>query len=165
MRAAILVAMMLVLALPAEAHTEAEQREWETEWIERVRHNGGLSRSLLDEYLEFQIAHTPQTPTPSHSSTYRGMGPGVEQWRSLVAAYFGDQTDRALCIMAKESGGNPNARNPKTGAAGLFQVMPFWWDHYGGDRYHPETNIRVASKILAQQGWRAWSPWNRGHCR
>lgn len=93
------------------------------------------------------------------------MGSNVEQWRSLVAAHFGSQTDRALCIMRHESGGNPNATNPTSGAAGLFQVMPFWWNHYGGDRYDPATNTRVAAAILAQQGWTAWSPYNRGLCR
>lgn len=92
------------------------------------------------------------------------MGSNVEQWRGLVAAYFSD-VDRALCLMSHESGGNPNARNPSSGAAGLFQVMPFWWEKYGGDRYDPETNVRVASLIYQQQGWSAWSPYNRGLCR
>jgi soluble lytic murein transglycosylase-like protein len=67
--------------------------------------------------------------------------------------------------MDHESGGDPDALNPTSSAAGLFQVMPFWWDHYGGDRFNPETNVRVAALIKADQGWTAWSPYNRGECR
>lgn len=96
----------------------------------------------------------------------RGIGAGVEQWRGLVAAHFpAGEVGHALCIMSHESGGNPNALNPRSGAAGLFQIMPFWWDAYGGDRFHPETNVKVARVVWDQQGWGGWSPWNRGLCR
>lgn len=88
----------------------------------------------------------------------------VEQWRTLVADVWGSDTDRALCIIEHESGGNPNAVNPSSGAAGLFQVMPFWWDYYGGDRFDPQTNINVAHLIYLQQGWGAWNVYNDGKC-
>ena len=91
------------------------------------------------------------------------MGSDVEQWRGLVSAYFSD-VEKALCVIKYESGGNPNAKNPSSGAAGLFQIMPFWWDAYGGDRYDPETNVALAAVILGQQGWGAWSVVNRGLC-
>jgi soluble lytic murein transglycosylase-like protein len=84
------------------------------------------------------------------------MGSDVEQWRGLVAAYFPGEVDLALCVMAGESGGNPSALNP-SGAAGLFQIMPFWWNKYGGDRFDPETNVAMARLIRDAQGWSAWN--------
>lgn len=160
-----IVALIMLLALPAQAHTEAEQREWERDWIERAE--GRVTPELVEEWVDFHIRHAPPPPIVARRtapSPNRGMGANVEQWRGLVSAYFSD-VDRALCLMSYESGGNPNAKNPSSGAAGLFQVMPFWWEHYGGDRYDPETNVRVASLIYQQQGWNAWSPYNRGLCR
>lgn len=159
------VVLSLVLLVPFTPHTPAEQRVWEANWQERVEENGVLSRKLLAEYVDFQTRHAPQVSSTSITrSTYRGIGDGVEQWRGLVGKYFSD-VDRALCIMNAESGGNPNAVNPSSGAAGLFQVMPFWWEKFGGDRFDPETNVRVAAKILGLQGWNAWSPYKRGMCR
>ena len=43
-------------------------------------------------------------------------------------------------IIARESGGNPNAYNP-SGASGLFQTMPFW-----GDTSSVEAQIQTALK-------------------
>ena len=94
---------------------------------------------------------------------YSGMGNGVEKWRPLVESYFGSETDLALCVMAGESGGNPDAYNP-TGASGLMQVMPFWADYYNVPRdnlFIPEVNIWIASEIRAEQGWSAWSAYSR----
>ena len=100
-------------------------------------------------------------PQPS-----RRVGSNVEQWRPLVAAHFPpDTVDTMLCLMGYESGGNPEAQNPNSTAAGLFQIMGFWWDEYGGDRYDPETNVALARTIYDQQGYGAWNPYNRGLCR
>jgi len=93
----------------------------------------------------------------------------AEWWRPMVALYFdpGD-VDRAICLMEKESGGDPNARNPSTDAAGLMQVMPFWAKIHGytyDELFNPGINLWVASRIRDQQGWLAWSPYLRGVCR
>lgn len=165
-RVAAFTILAMSIALPAQAHTKTEQHQWRDDWMERAETK--LTPKLVDEWVDFHARHAPppsvQARRTASSTTNRGMGSNVEQWRSLVSAYF-SEVDRALCIMSHESGGNPNARNPSSGAAGLFQVMPFWWEHYGGDRYDPATNTRVAAAILAQQGWTAWSPYNRGLCR
>lgn len=109
-----------------------------------------------------------QEPDPA-PSVDRGMGDDVGQWASLVAAYFesGD-VDRILCLIGFESGGNPDAKNPSSGARGLLQIMPFWASEYGlapDDLYDPDTNLRIGRKIRDSQGWTAWSPYKRGECR
>ena len=95
-----------------------------------------------------------------------GMGSDVEQWRSLATAHFGDGADVALCLMAHESGGNPNAYNP-SGASGLMQVLASWADDFGvspDDLFDPDTNLRISAALYADGGWGHWSPWNRGEC-
>lgn len=93
------------------------------------------------------------TPTPVASTS------GVEQWRSLVASYFGSETDYALRIMQCESGGNTAAHSP-TNDYGLMQVNAVHAAKVGGDLsalYNPETNIRIAKQIRDGSGWKAWS--------
>lgn len=85
---------------------------------------------------------------------------GVEQWRGLVATYFpADQVDKALAVMACESGGDPSAYNP-SGASGLMQVMDWWAPEFGyepEDLFVPEINVAVAYQVWLQQGWGGWS--------
>lgn len=118
----------------------------------------------------FQNPPVPRSPALTGSAsalTGRGMGSGdVEQWRSLVAAYFpADQVDMALRVMACESGGNPNAANPRSTARGLMQVMwSVWGPEYGvseAELYIPEVNLSIAAKVYARQGWNAWTCWRR----
>ena len=113
-----------------------------------------------------QVAEVLVTPSPSADT---GMGSGVEQWRSLVTSYFGDVggTEVALCLMGHESGGNPNATNPSSGASGLMQVLPSWADTFGVTRdalYDPATNLSISRALYDDGGWGHWSPWNRGEC-
>jgi hypothetical protein len=170
-------------ALRADAHSAEALEAWNQDWSDRATEEG-LSLTLLLEWHDMhdrhacyfhQVCPTVQAPVPSQPAQGSGPSPAtasqgmgnqtsdVERWRGLVASYFTD-VDRALCVIRYESGGNPNARNPTSGAAGLFQVMPFWFDHFGGDRYDPANNTRVAALVLAEQGWTAWAVVNRGKC-
>lgn len=89
----------------------------------------------------------------------------VEEWRPLVARFFpAAQVDKALRVMACESQGNPDARNPSSGAAGLFQHMPQWWasrsqaaGFAGRSVYDPEANVGTAAWLWSRDGWGAWS--------
>lgn len=178
---AAVVAAALFIPQTAQAHTDEELAAWQTEWHQRVEANGGiLTRNLIWEYADMrrrhpcqlaqicrQTAPTTHRATASTSHVYSGMGTNVEQWRSLVAAYFrAEDVDRALCLMRYESGGNPDAHNP-SGASGLMQIMPFWAASWGlptSALFDPDTNLRLAAYIRDAQGWDAWSPYNRGLC-
>lgn len=62
-------------------------------------------------------------------------------------------------------GGNQHADNPDSSAAGLFQLMGFWYrDTYGMDPYDPVANIQMARWVWDQQGYAAWNPYKRGLC-
>lgn len=138
------------------AHTTAELVRVNTEW--RTRSPERLHVSPTTTLAVHKV------PTPA-TTVWDGT---VEQWRPLATAYFGADTDRALCLMGHESAGDPAARNSSSDAAGLMQVMPFWASEYGvayADLFDPDTNLRIAKGILDAQGWTAWSPYNRGLCR
>jgi Tfp pilus assembly protein PilV len=112
----------------------------------------------------------PQPPPATGPGTYRA---AVERWRGTVSAHFpASRVEEALQVMQCESGGDPDARNPYSGAAGLFQFMPGTWAAASvkagvGDRsvYDGEANIIAAAWLGAYyqsvgQDW--WRPW---HCK
>jgi len=94
----------------------------------------------------------------------------VERWEPLVSTQFPEsEIATAMCLIRHESAGNPKADNPRSSARGLFQILASTWaPHYGVPRYAlygPVTNTRIARDIWEQQGWWAWSPYQRGLCR
>ena len=86
-------------------------------------------------------------------------GGGVEQWRSLVAAWFPpDEVDKALRVLWCESRGDAGNISPY-GDSGLFQIAPRW--HYDKKQeseswFDPTVNVRVAHQIWLDQGWLPW---------
>ncbi len=83
---------------------------------------------------------------------------------ALIVSIWGPGPDgvAAQCIADHESGDNPNDRNAESGAAGLFQMMPFWWDgnnEYGWrfDPYDPRANAIHAHLLWRRQGWDPWT--------
>ena len=94
----------------------------------------------------------------------------VERWRPLVERYFAkDRIAEALSIIDCESNGDPNATNPRSSAAGLFQFINGTWEHaseqagFGGVSAHdPEANVAAAAwlvdySLAADQS--AWAHW------
>lgn len=107
--------------------------------------------------VEFERLWNPAPPVPIPVELVGE--PGVEQWRTMVAYYWGKHgaTDRMLRIMRCESGGVPTAKNPHSSATGLFQVMGFWQKVWPGDYTDPWTNAAVAYQIWLSQGYGAWA--------
>jgi hypothetical protein len=106
-----------------------------------------------------------------------GAGPGVgppplppppeSEIDALIYSYWGTGKNGQIaeCIADRESGDNPYARSP-TGAAGIFQLMPFWWDGnnaYGWnfDPYDAKENISHSYLIWQDEGF---SPWGGPSC-
>lgn len=101
-------------------------------------------------------------PTPPGQIVWR---PEVEQWRPLVQGYFGAETEHALAVIRCESLGDPQATNPISGTAGLFQHRPQYWPSRssaagwaGADIYDPEANTAVAAWLVQHGG--GWSHWS-----
>lgn len=187
--------LALFSPLPASAHSDTELSSYLSTWEARffaqfpdpdpnrlsllwaelsdMRERHPCRRAIGSWDSSCEGAATARPTSSSSSSPYRGMGTDVEQWRGLVAAYFpASEVERALCIMAKESGGNPNAKNPRSSASGLFQHLARHWGERssaagwgGASIWNPEANIAVAAWLQRTGGWTHWSPYNRGYCR
>lgn len=77
-----------------------------------------------------------------------GSGP-CGGWRDLIATHFPpEQVDRACRVMLCESGGNSAARNPRSSATGLFQILRGPTD--------PVANVRQAAAMWRARGWQPW---------
>jgi len=67
-------------------------------------------------------------------------------------------------IAQKESGMNPRAKNPKSSASGLFQIIAGTWysNDCVGDKWNFEDNIRCAYKIQECRGFQPWEVCHTG---
>ena len=166
-------AMMLMVTVlfpvsPAGAADPVCEQIWDrlSHWSEQESEKG-LTTARLDALQELIPLFAECSEVGPDEQ--EGMGSDAGRWRDLVELYFdADDVDRVICLMEKESGGNPNARNRSSGASGLMQVMPAWADVFGYDRedlFDPTVNLWIASRILETQGWNAWTPYQRGSCR
>ncbi len=121
-------------------------------------------------------------PDPSTTTTTTGGGgggggitirPATEAWRPLVAQHFpAALVDQALQIIQCESAGDPNAVNPYSGAAGLFQFLPGTWAVAsvaagigGASVFDGEANIIAAAWLAGYYQSRGYSPWQPWACR
>jgi hypothetical protein len=57
------------------------------------------------------------------------------------------------CVMMRESGGNPTAVNPSSGASGKWQFMPSTWANYGG---YP-TAASAPESVQDQRAAQIWA--------
>ena len=88
---------------------------------------------------------------------------GAAAWRPLVRHCFrrqgiGWRENEAIGVIARESGGDPGNVNGSSGASGLFQFMPSWWESQA-QALDPWWNVnRAARAVRAQGGWYpAWA--------
>lgn len=140
------------------------------EWTRTVQEEG-LTAYHIDSYQDFieevmpdenvqgPISRIPveQPPPPRVISFPQG----VEQWRTLVEAYFQpEDVAWAMRVMACESGGNPYAKNPRSTASGLFQFLRGWWSGSWGypafDPFDPEANVKAAAWLYYNGGPQHW---------
>lgn len=97
-----------------------------------------------------------------HTVVFEQIADPVERWRPLVAGHFpAEEVDTAMCVLRHESGGDPDADNPRSSATGLFQILDSHWGPYFDvtteELFDPVTNIRLAGEIRELQGWWAWT--------
>lgn len=82
------------------------------------------------------------------------------QVRALVVDHFQpEDVNRAIRVMWCESSFNPTSHNPQTGATGLFQHLPEFWERraeaagFGSaDPADPEANIAAAAYAIYEEG-------------
>ena len=169
--------MLLATADIAVAHDDDSLEAWVDDWVDEVL-DVGVTVDAFGEFMAMARRH-PRffgRPVPTRRtapSNTRGVGPpsggaapaGVEQWRSLVAAYFpADQVERALRVMECESGGLASAKSRSSSASGLFQHLGKYWvarsaaaGWAGASIWDPTANVAVAAWLARTGGWGHWS--------
>ena len=93
-----------------------------------------------------------------HCGDHCGEAPEVRRWSEMVAAAGDWDVDEALSVIDCESGGDPNARNRTSGAAGLTQLNGWGakaLDLFGRhDLTDPWLNLQMAFYLWQQGGRR-----------
>ena len=96
----------------------------------------------------------------------RGSDPG----RARGPGHVGTEGMGAFeaCVISHESGGNPRAVNPSSGAGGLFQFLPSTWaglgyaSAYPGGAQTAPVSVQEAAfaKLYAEAGTSPWAPYD-----
>lgn len=133
----------------ARERLDATQDAWDRQEAARI---AAEEAELRRQEQELAASITTTTAAGSTTSTTRpdyGYDPrrGAEQWRPILESVFASwglddtkcetrngiefcvpgQVENAIRVMACESSGVPYAENPRSGAAGLFQNLPYYW--------------------------------------
>lgn len=174
---AFLIIIVVAVVIRAKAHTVSELEAWTAEWTAQA--DEALNSKLMAALEDMEARHpwyynpqdapgVPQTTQGSTGTTNWVVGAGVEQWRALVAVYFNaSDVNHALCVITHESKGNPNADNPRSSAAGLFQFLRGTWNsvpvsitggsYDSGRVYNPEAATAAAAYLVYKAG--GWGHW------
>ena len=108
------------------------------------------------------------TPTPISEIIDSIYGENVERWRQSVRgalAQYGleGEEDRFMRVLWCESRGDPDARNEESGASGLMQHLPRYWEErarlsgfQGASPFDPIANIYASVWLLDTGGWQHW---------
>lgn len=142
----------------------------QAEAAEQARQQERSSTTTITSPPVGTVTNTSLPPPPSIGDG--PLKPAVEQWRSMVAAYFpGEMVEPALRVIQCESLGDPEAYNPYSGASGLFQFLPGTWAviapkaGFGGvSVFDPEANIGTGAWLTAYYAGLARDPWSPWYC-
>jgi hypothetical protein len=121
-----------------------------------------LAALLTAHGASAQEAEVPERDSPSTRSSR----PAVARWRPLVAEYPWD-VETALRVIACESDGDPEAVNPWSGAAGLFQLYGWRWlaERLFGRRDVLTPWVNVATAFVLWQDSGGTFRWHWGASR
>ena len=109
------------------------------------------------------LAATP-APPPAPVSAAPSAAPAAVTSPSSTATYGGASGSYQACVIAAESGGNPSAVNPSSGAGGLYQFLPSTWAALGHSGLPQNASVAEQNQAFQQQyaqsGTSAWSPYD-----
>jgi hypothetical protein len=167
--------------LGAQLHEAALEQQDVIDGLERQLHHR-IKLAIADRRAAAaaaavaRAAQEQQTPSPGPTTTGGGTGPlpgpsepipTTGEVVDLITSLWGTGADGqvARCVAWRESRYQATARNTSSGAAGLFQLMPFWWDGnnefgWSFDPYDAQQNAIHAHLIWKVYGW---EPWTTGH--
>lgn len=100
---------------------------------------------------------------PSESPAPVSYHPSGAVVTSVSGTYAGGNSMQE-CIISRESGGNPRAVNPESGAGGLYQFLPSTWQGLGHSGLPENASVAEQNEAFAQEvaqgGYSAWSAYD-----
>lgn len=107
----------------------------------------------------------PTTAPPAPTAPPNPEPPSEDGVRGIIALFFDpEDVDLALEVSYCESRWDPEATNPSSGAAGLFQHLPRFWAERsvaagwgGANIYDPHANVAVSAWLVYEGG--GWAHW------
>lgn len=107
-------------------------------------------------------APAPQQAGPVAQSAPAAAGPAAAP-APATGTYSGGSGFQQ-CVIAAESGGNPSAVNPSSGAGGLYQFLPSTWAALGHSGSPQNASVAEQNQAFAQEyaqsGTAAWAPYD-----
>lgn len=96
-------------------------------------------------------------PAPAPRRHHHSRAPPAQ-----AASYSGSGME--ACIISRESGGNPRAVNPTSGAGGLYQFLPSTWAALGHSGQPQNASVAEQRQAFEQEvaasGYSAWTPYD-----
>jgi resuscitation-promoting factor RpfC len=107
-----------------------------------------------------QAAYTQWESSQATLTSPASASPVASSASTTVQSTGGGDQSVWQCIISRESGGNPSAVNPSSGAGGLFQFLPSSFAAYGGVGLPEDASVgeqwAVAEHAYAVSGWSPW---------
>ena len=104
----------------------------------------------------------PNGVQPPHPAAPAPPAPAPVQPSGIVGT--GGMSAFQACVIQRESGGNPSAVNPSSGAGGLYGFLPSTWQALGHSGLPENASVAEQNQAFAQEytqsGTAAWAPYD-----
>ena len=133
--------------------------------VAKLRRQQAHLRRTAEETAANASVETPPGPPPPPSPPGSTLGARAvtKLIRDRFASLGSKTVEVAICVAEAESGFDPSAVNPATGAAGLFQFLPSTWASLSelagwgaASVFDARANVAVAAWTVAEYGWHPW---------
>jgi hypothetical protein len=108
----------------------------------------------------------PRPPAPARHAAPTAPAPAAAPAPAQSSGTVGTGGMSAFqaCVIQRESGGNPAAVNPSSGAGGLYQFLPSTWAALGHSGLPENASVAEQNQAFqqefAQSGTAAWAPYD-----
>tara|TARA_R110002020_G_scaffold140350_2_gene311797 strand:+ start:452 stop:1912 length:1461 start_codon:yes stop_codon:yes gene_type:complete len=139
--------------------TLAAVKAFQKDYMDKV--SGEVTKDMMELLMdEENINQNPEMNDPievkkiSKNKEYKDFSPEVVDAIEKASDTHNVSVDILLTIANIESSGNPSAKNSRSGASGLFQILPKYFDSYGVTEtsvWDPYVNADAAAKKLSEK--------------
>jgi len=103
-------------------------------------------------------------PVPQPAPAAASPPGAVSATSSAYSGTYSGGSGFQACVISRESGGNPGAVNPSSGAGGLYQFLPSTWAALGFPGLPQDASVAMQNaafeKAYAESGTSPWAPYD-----